>query len=41
MGRTASRVTYEDGPGIHDWYFWDAYIRHVLKWLEIQPSPSC
>ena len=28
-------VTYEEGPGIHDWYFWDTYIQHILKWLEI------
>ena len=26
-------VTYEEGEGIHDWYFWDEYIQHVLKWL--------
>ena len=28
-------VVYEDGEGIHDWIFWDNYIRHVLKWLDI------
>lgn len=28
-------VTYEEGEGIHDWVFWDAYIQHVLKWLDI------
>lgn len=27
-------VTYEEGDGIHDWYFWDTYIQHVLKWLD-------
>ena len=27
-------VTYEEGEGIHDWNFWDAYIQHVLKWLD-------
>ena len=26
-------VTYEDGEGFHDWYFWDTYIQRVLKWL--------
>ena len=26
-------VTYEEGEGFHDWYFWDTYIQHVLKWL--------
>lgn len=28
-------VVYEEGDGIHDWYFWDEYIQHVLKWLNI------
>lgn len=27
-------VTYEEGGGRHDWYFWDTYIQHVLKWLD-------
>ena len=27
-------VTYEEGEGVHDWYFWDEYIQHVLKWLD-------
>ena len=26
-------VIYEEGEGFHDWYFWDEYIQHVLKWL--------
>ena len=29
-------VTYEEGPGIHDWYFGDTYIQNVLKWLDIK-----
>lgn len=32
---TGADVKYEDGPGMHDWYFWDEYIQHVLQWLEI------
>lgn len=28
-------VVFEDGPGIHDWYFWDTYIQRVLQWLDI------
>ena len=28
-------VVYEEGEGIHDWVFWDTYIQHVLKWLDI------
>ncbi|MBE5760603.1 MAG: esterase family protein [Clostridiales bacterium] len=29
-------LTYEEGPGVHNWDFWDEYIRHVLKWLPIK-----
>jgi len=28
-------LTYEEGPGIHDWDFWDPYIRRVLDWLPV------
>ncbi len=27
-------VTYEEGPGGHEWDFWDAYIRRALAWLD-------
>jgi S-formylglutathione hydrolase FrmB len=34
-------VTYEEGPGKHDWDFWDTYIQRVLEWLPIERvSPS-
>ena len=23
---------YEDGPGIHDWYFWNEYLPRGLEW---------
>ena len=26
-------VTYEEGPGGHEWGFWDTYIKRVLDWL--------
>jgi len=29
-------VTYEEGPGRHDWDFWDNYIQRVLAWLPIE-----
>ena len=28
-------LTYEEGPGIHNWDFWDIYIRKVLAWLPL------
>jgi len=27
-------LTYEEGPGVHDWSFWDKYIQRGLDWLE-------
>lgn len=29
------RVTYEEGPGGHEWDFWDAYIKKALDWLPL------
>ena len=26
-------LTWEEGPGVHDWAFWDAYIEKAIKWL--------
>ena len=26
-------VTYEEGPGAHEWDFWDTYIKKALDWL--------
>jgi S-formylglutathione hydrolase FrmB len=28
--------TYEEGPGTHEWSYWDAQIQNVLKWLPIK-----
>ncbi|MBQ8159767.1 MAG: tributyrin esterase [Clostridia bacterium] len=33
MMRRGADLTYEEGPGAHDWVFWDTYIQHVLDWL--------
>ena len=27
--------TYEEGPGGHDWDFWDTYIKKVIEWLPL------
>lgn len=29
-------VTYEEGPGAHEWDFWDRYIYKVLQWLPLE-----
>jgi len=28
-------LTYEDGPGTHEWGYWDTNIQKVLKWLPL------
>jgi len=29
-------LTYEEGPGTHEWGYWDMKIQSVLNWLPIQ-----
>lgn len=31
-------VTYEEGPGNHEWDFWDRYIKRVIDWLPLEPQ---
>jgi len=31
-------VTYEEGPGGHDWDFWDQYIKKAIEWLPLGES---
>ena len=28
---------YEEGPGLHDWAYWDAGIQRILRWLPLAP----
>lgn len=29
-------LTYEEGPGIHEWAYWDRHIQKVLAWLPLR-----
>lgn len=29
------QVTYEEGPGDHEWDFWDSYIKKAVEWLPL------
>lgn len=31
-------VTYEEGPGGHEWDFWNTYIKKVIEWLPLEKS---
>ncbi|CAH1223657.1 alpha/beta hydrolase family protein [Paenibacillus sp. JJ-223] len=33
--QTDFQLTYEEGPGAHEWGYWDAKIQDVLKWLPL------
>ena len=32
--------TYTEGPGRHDWVFWDTYIEKVIEWLPLSTEAS-
>ena len=29
-------LIYEEGPGAHEWGYWDQQIQHVLAWLPLK-----
>lgn len=31
-------VTWEEGPGAHDWTFWDTYILKAMEWLPLNDA---
>lgn len=31
-------VTYEEGPGGHEWDFWNRYIKKVIDWLPLEEN---
>ncbi len=33
MEEKGAHVIYEEGPGNHNWDFWDQYIKNVLQWM--------
>ena len=33
-------LTYADGPGAHNWAYWDQQIQRVLAWLPLPPADN-
>lgn len=33
-------VTFEEGPGAHEWDFWNRYIKKVLDWLPLENNAA-
>ncbi|MFR2757627.1 MULTISPECIES: hypothetical protein [Eisenbergiella] len=29
-------MIYEEGPGAHEWDFWNRYIKRILVWLPLE-----
>jgi S-formylglutathione hydrolase FrmB len=36
MGTLDFDYTYEEGPGTHEWGYWDRQIQRVLEWLGVK-----
>lgn len=34
--QTELELTYEEGPGNHEWQYWDTHIQSILRWLPIR-----
>lgn len=33
-------LVYEEGPGMHNWDFWNEYMLHILDWLPLDQASS-
>ncbi|MGM9604995.1 MAG: alpha/beta hydrolase [Faecousia sp.] len=33
-----AEVTYEVGPGAHEWDFWDTYVKRAIEWLPTEAA---
>ena len=33
-------ITYEEGPGNHEWDFWDRYIKKAIDWLPLEETAA-
>ena len=38
LNEQGAEVTFEIGPGSHEWDFWDAYIKKAIEWLPTEQS---
>ena len=33
MQKTDFDYTYAEGPGVHNWAFWDEWVKKAIKWM--------
>lgn len=38
LKKQGANVTFEVGPGAHEWDFWDTYIKKAINWLPTEAS---
>ncbi|MBR6816127.1 MAG: esterase family protein [Clostridia bacterium] len=38
MTELGLNFTYEEGPGVHDWVFWNTYIQKAIDWLDLKKT---
>ena len=38
--RKMFNLSNEEGPGAHEWDFWNTYIRKVLEWLPLEKNEA-
>ncbi len=36
LAEVGLEMTYEEGPGVHEWGYWDRMIQRILEWLPIR-----
>ncbi|MBO6015504.1 MAG: acetylesterase [Lachnospiraceae bacterium] len=38
LKENGAELTYREGPGGHDWDFWDTFIREAIQWLPLDDA---
>jgi putative tributyrin esterase len=33
MLNTDFDYTYDEGPGVHNWDFWDTWVKKAIEWM--------
>lgn len=40
LNSVGAHLTYEEGPGGHEWDFWNRYIKKVIDWLPLEKEAA-
>jgi putative tributyrin esterase len=39
LRKLGASIDYEEGPGVHEWAFWDGWIQRALQWMGFDIEP--